>query len=232
MLNLDARGQGTRMIDFEAARKKMVENQLRTSNITDRRLLMTMAQLPRERFVPEDRRDLAYIDEMHRLPADGAPRYLSAPAPFGRLVQLAAINTGDRVLDLGCATGYSAAVLASLADKVVAVESDPGLADAARANLASLGFGNVKLVEGPLEAGARAESPFDVIVIEFALEAAPEALFAQLAEGGRLVALIRQGVVAVAHLFVKSGRDVAAKAEFDANLPAFPAAERAPDFVF
>jgi protein-L-isoaspartate(D-aspartate) O-methyltransferase len=220
------------MIDFAVARKKMVENQLRTSNITDRRLLMTMAQVPRELFVPEARQDLASSDEVHQLPSTGAPRYLSAPAPFGRLVQLAGVNTGDRVLDLGCGTGYSAAVLASLSDKVVAVESDAALAASARANLATLGLNSCRVVEGPLDAGAPADAPFDVILIEFAIDAVPDGLFDQLAEGGRLVALLKKGAVAVAHLYVKSGADVASRADFDARLPAFPAAQRTPDFVF
>ena len=129
------------MTDFAAARKKMVENQLRTSSITDRRLLAVMAQLPREQFVPAERRDLAYIDEGHRLPAAGAPRYLAPPAPFARLVQLADIGSGDRVLDVGCGTGYSAAVLASLAAHVVATESELQLAAAARANRSEMDKG-------------------------------------------------------------------------------------------
>ena len=116
------------MTDFADARKKMVENQLQTSGITDRRLLAVMAQVPREIFVPEARRGLAYIDEAQPVSAsDGTPRYIAPPAPFAKLVPLARVSDGDRVLDLGCASGYSAAVLAELADQVVAVESDAGL---------------------------------------------------------------------------------------------------------
>jgi len=220
------------MIDFAAARRKMVDNQLRTSAITDRRLLAAMLQVPRENFVPAGRRDLAYIDEPHLLTTSGAPRYLSAPAPFGKLVQLANVNTSDKLLDLGCGTGYSAAVLASLCDQVVAVESEPMLAAAARLNLLALGLDNAAVVEGPIENGARGQGPFDVIVLEGAVEVVPEALLAQLADGGRLVALIRQGAAAAAHIFVKSGRDVASRTEFNTTLPPLPGGEAPAEFVF
>ena len=220
------------MTDFARARKMMVENQLRTSSITDRRVLAVMAEVPRELFVPEGRRDLAYIDEAHLLPSQGTPRYLSAPATFGRLVQLAGINTGDHVLDLGCGSGYSAAVLANLAVSVVAVESDTGLAAATRANLASLQLHNVTVFEGPVELGAAKHGPFDFIMLEGAVDAVPPALFAQLREDGRLVALLRQGATAVANLYVKSGGDFAARGEFNASLPSLFATNRSPDFVF
>jgi protein-L-isoaspartate(D-aspartate) O-methyltransferase len=220
------------MTDFAAARKKMVEHQLRTSNVTDRRLLQVMAQLPRELFVPEARRELAYIDESHRLSIAGAPRYLAAPATFARLVQLAGIRTADRVLDIGCGTGYSTAVLASLAEAVVAVECEPALAEAARANLAGLSIGTVLVVEAALEAGDADHAPYDAILLEGAVDRVPGALFAQLAENGRLVALQRQGATAVAHLYVKSGGDVASRADFNAVLPPLVADTGPPPFVF
>jgi protein-L-isoaspartate(D-aspartate) O-methyltransferase len=220
------------MTDFVRARKMMVENQLRTSNITDRRVLAVMAQVPRELFVPEGRRDLAYIDEAHRLPAQGSSRYLSAPAPFGRMLQLAGINTSDKVLDLGCGTGYSAAVLAGLVETVVAVESDADLAAAAQSNLAALGITNATVLVGPVELGAAKAGPFDVIVLEGAVDAVPQALLDQLREDGRLVALLRQGATAVANLYVRSGSDVAARAEFNTSLPPLLPENRSPDFVF
>jgi protein-L-isoaspartate(D-aspartate) O-methyltransferase len=220
------------MIDFAVARKKMVENQLRTSSITDHRLLAVMAQIPREAFVPHDRRPFAYIDESHQLSSGGTPAFLSAPAPFGRLVQLAAIGTNDRVLDLGCGTGYSTAVLASLAASVVAVESDNALAASATANLAALGLGNATVTNAPLEAGAAGQGPFDVIVVEGAVEDVPPALFAELAEGGRLVALLRRGPAGVAHIFIKSGSEFASRAEFNTSIPPLATAKPAPEFVF
>ena len=141
------------MTDFARARKAMVDNQLRTSSITDRRLLTAMGEVPRERFVPETRRDLAYIDEAHRFPGPSG-RSLPPPAPFARLVQLCEVGPEDTVLDVGAGNGYSSAVLARLGAKVAALESDAGLATQARENLAAVGAGSVIVVEGPLEAGA------------------------------------------------------------------------------
>jgi len=219
------------MTDFAAARKKMVENQLRTSGITDHRLLAAMAQVPRELFVPQPRRDLAYIDETHLVAAEPA-RWLAAPAPFARLVQLAAIASTDRVLDVGCTTGYSAAVLASLAESVVGVESDAGLAAAARANLASAGVDNATIVEGELLGGAAASGPYDVIVLEGSVTNVPDVLLGQLAEGGRLVALIRRGNASSAYLYVRSGDDVAGRPSFNTTLPPLPEAKSMTEFVF
>jgi len=219
------------MVDFERARKAMVDNQLRTSNITDRRLLAVMGQVPRELFVPADRRSLAYIDDAHALQADRTRRALSAPAPFAKLVQLAGIQHTDKVLDLGCGTGYSTAVLAALAEHVIGVDDKPDLVAQADSNLQSLGIENTTIVKGSLEIGVPGHGPFDAIVVEGVVDAVPEALFGQLAEAGRLVALIRRGATSVANLFVKSGNDVAGRPEFDASLP--PLAEPGGDeFVF
>lgn len=220
------------MTDFARARQAMVDSQLRTSNVTDRRLLAAMGHLPRERFVPAERRSLAYIDEAHPLLPGRSRRSLPAPAPFAKLVQLADLQHNDRVLDLGCGTGYSTAVLAALAAQVVGVEDRPELAALARENLQALGIPNAQIVEAPLDLASAARGPFDVIVVEGAVDAAPEALFGRLADGGRLVVLIRRGATAVAHLFVKSGKDVAARADFDANLPPLADSDAYEPFVF
>jgi protein-L-isoaspartate(D-aspartate) O-methyltransferase len=219
------------MTDYARSRKAMVDNQLRPSSITDRRLLGAMGELPRELFVPEPRRSLAYIDETHVLPG-GSGRALPAPAPFARLVQLAQIGPVDTVLDVGCGSGYSAAVVAQLAARVVALESDAGLAAAARNNLKSLGIANVEIVEGPLDAGAPKLGPFDAIVVEGAVTAVSQKLFGQLKEGGRLVALIRKGSTAVANAYVRSGDEFASRAEFDANLPPLTRETTSDGFIF
>lgn len=217
------------MTDFDRARKVMVDNQLRTAGITDRRVLAAMGEVPREQFVPEVRRGLAYIDEAI---AVGGARKLGAPAPFAKLIQLAEVDGTDHVLDLGCGTGYSAAVLGQLAASVVAVESEPALAATARSALAAVGATNVTVVEGALETAGKSKGPYDVIVIEGTVEQVPDALFGQLKPEGTLVALLAQaGRPAVAHLFARSGKGIASRAVFDAQLP--PLAARQDDgFVF
>ena len=205
------------MTDYDRARKVMVDNQLRTAGITDRRVLAAMGGVPREQFVPEVRRGLAYIDAA--IPVGGA-RKLGAPAPFAKLIQLAEIDGTDDVLDLGCGTGYSAAVIAQLGASVVAVETEPSLATTARTVLAAIGATNATVVEGALETAGKAKGPYDVIVIEGVVESVPGALFAQLKPEGRLVALVAsEGRPGVAHLYARSGKSIAARAAFDARLP-------------
>ena len=212
------------MTDYAQARKTMVDNQLRTSGITDRRLLTAMGEVPREAFVPASRRELAYIDEAQ--PLNGTRR-LGPPAPFAKLIQLASSEHTDRGLDLGCGTGYSSAVLAQLAAEVVAVDEDQALADQARKILADIGAPNVAVVSGSLTGAAKGKGPFDVIVVEGTVPELPDGLLAQVKPEGRLVALIAPaGRVPVAHLFAKSGKGIASRADFDARLPPLV---RAPD---
>jgi len=217
------------MTDYTHARKLMVDNQLRTSGITDRRVLAAMGEVPRETFVPPARQALAYIDEAHPL---NATRKLGPPVPFAKLVQLAAIEHSDEVLDLGCATGYSAAIIGQLAAKVVAVEDEPGLASAALKNLAAVGVTNASVVVGPIATAGGEQGPFDVVVVEGTLTDVPQTLFDLLKVEGRLVAYVGPpGKVPVAHLFAKSGKGIAARADFDGRLP--PLAKPQSDaFVF
>jgi protein-L-isoaspartate(D-aspartate) O-methyltransferase len=219
------------MTDYERARTLMVDNQLRTSAVTDRRLLAAMGAVPRELFVPEARRSVAYIDEAHALLGPSG-RSLPAPAPFARLVQLAALDADDLVLDVGAGNGYSTAVLARLAGKVVAVESDPTLAKAAKDNLAALGVASATVVEAPLDAGAPKQGPYDAIILEGAVAEVPEKLLKQLKQGGRLVALIRRGGTSVANLFVRFGDEFAPRAEFDISLPPLTREPPVEAFVF
>lgn len=217
------------MVDFERARKIMVDNQLRTSNVTDRRVLAAMLSVPREQFVPADRKALAYIDDAHDL---GHGRSLAAPAPFAKLLQLAEIESGDAVLDVGAGLGYSTAVLAQLAHEVVGVEVDVGLAAEAKKSLAAAGVSNADIVVGSFDSLAPGARSFDVIVLEGAVEMVPPGLFKLLAEGGRLVALIQRGAAAVANVYVKSGDAVNARAEFNASLPPLQSVQSADVFVF
>lgn len=217
------------MVDFERARKIMVDNQLRTSNVTDRRVLAAMLSVPREQFVPADRKALAYIDDAHDL---GHGRSLAAPAPFAKLLQLAEIESGDAVLDVGAGLGYSTAVLAQLAHEVIGVEVDAGLAAEAKKSLAAAGVSNADIVVGSFDSLAPGARSFDVIVLEGAVEMVPPGLFKLLAEGGRLVALIQRGAAAVANVYVKSGDAVNARAEFNASLPPLQSVQSADVFVF
>jgi protein-L-isoaspartate(D-aspartate) O-methyltransferase len=228
------------MIEFAVARRHMVESQLRTDRVTDRRLLAAMGELPRERFLPPSRQPLAYIDaDLEVWPAiDGTlPRYLLAPVVLARLIQLANVEATGNVLDIGCATGYSTVVLSRLANAVTAVEVEPELAAAARANLAALGIGNAAVVEGPLTEGAPDAAPFDVILVNGSVLDVPEELLAQLKEGGRLVAVIaagregrpRQGK---AFLFVKVDGEASGVSHFDASAKPLPGFAPTPSFSF
>lgn len=223
------------MTDFADQRVKMVDSQLRTEAVTDYDILDAMGAVPREAFVPVRYRDLAYIDD--DLPLNDAAegkdaRFLMRPAAFARLIQAAEIDKTDIVLDTGCATGYSAAVLARLADSVVALESDSALAAAASALLGELGVGNAAVVTGPLHDGYPSEGPYDVIVVEGAVEAVPEALFAQLKEGGRLVAVVGRGRAASAMVYTRSEGDFGGRPAFDAFVPTLPGFARPKAFVF
>lgn len=226
------------MIGQETQARAMVESQIRPNEVTDTGLLAAMRSLPRERFVPAKFARLAYMDEpIEVFPAvDGAPaRFLLAPMVQARLIQLAEIEPRDKVLDVGCTTGYSTAILARLAAKVVGLEPEPELAKAARANLATLGLRNAEIVEGPLAGGWAAQAPYDVIVLEGSVPEVPETLWAQLKEGGRFAAVVtpapnmRQGK---AYLFTRVNGEASGVAHFDAGASPLPGLAPAPTFAF
>ncbi len=218
------------MSDFAAARFNMVENQIRPNRVTDARVLEAMADVPRERFVPKKLQDAAYIDEDLAI-ADG--RFLMEPAVFARLVQAAAITPDDLVLDVGCGTGYSTAVLARLAASVVAVESDPQLVERASALLAELDADNAAVVEAPLEAGYPKQAPYDAIVLGGAVDEAPRALTDQLAEGGRLVAVVTGGsAVGRGEVMLRRRGGLSRRVLFDAAVPLLPEFRVERGFVF
>lgn len=218
------------MTDFERARALMVDNQLRTSGVTEHRLLARMAMIPRELFVSASRKPVAYIDDVQWLGEPGARRFLAPPALLAKLLQLAEISETDSVLDIGAATGYSTAVIGGLAASVTGLEANAGLASLARTNLDELGIANASIVVGDL--GALRGQLFDVVIVEGALDSVPQAFLAVLRDGGRLVALIRSGGVAVANVFVKTGATITARGEFNATLPPLDAARPVEEFVF
>lgn len=217
------------MADFASARAAMVDRQLRTNDVTDLRIQAAVAAVPRERFVPAERRALAYMSDCVPL---GGGRHLMDPRSFGKLLQLAAIAPDDVVLVVGGGTGYAAAVAAALAGAVVMLESDPELAAIAEQVLGELCIDTAAVVRGALADGYAAQGPYDVIFIDGGVEEIPPALFAQLKEGGRLVAIRRQGPVGKAHLFVKSGSGLSQRVAFDATVPVLPGFARAAGFVF
>lgn len=221
--------------DFSAQRAKMIEGQLRTTDVTNVALLDAMRDIPREEFVPGRLKSLAYSDEDLEVAAAGdgqEARYLMEPSPFGKMVQLAEISASDFVLDVGCATGYSSAVFSLLASSVVALECHPALAEAASAKLSDLGYDNVAVVEGPLPDGYAAEAPYDLIFIGGAVEFVPDTLLLQLKDGGRLVTIRGLGNAGFAELYVKDDGIVSSRRAFNASVKALPGFRREQAFVF
>lgn len=217
------------MADFLALRRLMLESQIKPNRVTDNRVHEAIFAVPRERFVPDLLKSVAYVDEDISL---GGGRYLIEPRVFARMLQEAGIAAHEKVLDVGAGTGYTAAVLSHLAATVVALEVAADLATQARAALADLGLANVTVVVGDLAKGHATGQPYDVILIEASVPDVPPALFDQLAEGGRLIAVLRDGPMGVATLFTKAGGIVGRRPLFDAATPILPGFERAPAFVF
>ncbi len=221
------------MVDFAAARRMMVDGQVRTADVTDPRLLAALFELPRERFVPERGAALAYLDQDVPVAEPGPQaRRLLKPMVLAKLIQLAEIEPADRVLDVGCTTGYSTAVLAQLAGQVIGLEQDAGLARRAQDELARLGTANAKVVVGPLVAGWPAEGPYDVIVVTGSTEVVPDALLRQLKDGGRLVCVLGRGPGGKAMLYRAVGGAVSGRPAFDAAAPLLPGFAKPQSFVF
>lgn len=223
------------MADFQVARRMMVDGQVRTTDVTDLRIIAAMLALPRERFVPAAKAALAYFDTdiaVAHAP-DGRPtRRLLKPMVLAKLAQAATVGEGDRVLVVGAATGYSAALLGRLAGSVVALEEDPALAHVARDQLAAAGIGNVEVVSGPLTKGWPNGGPYDVIFIDGAIETLPETFAGQLKDGGRLVCVEGSGPASKAKLYRSAGGDLSGRQIFDAVAPLLTGFAKPESFVF
>jgi protein-L-isoaspartate(D-aspartate) O-methyltransferase len=221
-------------MNFEAARIKMVDNQIRTTDVTSHAVLAAFLSVPREEFVPAAMKPLAYIDTDIELPASGssARRYLMEPSPLAKLLQLATISNSDKVLEIGCGTGYASAILSMLAASIVALESDAALASAASETLARLGYSNVSVVTGDLEKGYAAAAPYDVIFVHGAVETVPHSLLAQLSDGGRLVAVVGSGNASRAKLFLRENGVTSERLAFNTAVKPLPGFRLAREFVF
>ncbi|MCW5751490.1 MAG: protein-L-isoaspartate O-methyltransferase [Alphaproteobacteria bacterium] len=214
-----------------ARRRHMIDSQLKPNKVTDRRVIEAMSAVPREPFLPRDLTGVAYLDE--DLPI--APgRFLMEPMVFARLLQAAEIQPSDVVLDIGCGSGYSAAVLCRLAGTVVALESDKALAARAQNLLSELACDTVALVEGELSQGYPSQAPYNVIILEGSVAAVPEAISNELAEGGRLVAVLRDRVAGTgrATLFTRRAGVLGRRVLFDAATPELPGFRAPAGFVF
>jgi protein-L-isoaspartate(D-aspartate) O-methyltransferase len=217
------------MLDFAQARRMMVDSQLRTFDVNDIPLLTAMDIVPRERFVPADRESLAYMDQDMPL---GQGRAMLAPMILGRMLQALEVERGMRALDVACGLGYSSAVLAELGASVIALEDKEALVRAAEQRLQAAGVAGVRAVHGALDRGHAEGAPYDVILVNGALEKRPEALLRQLTEGGRLVCVMGGGRAAKATLFVRAGDACGVRSLFDAAAPVLDAFRAEPGFVF
>ncbi|WP_291861519.1 protein-L-isoaspartate O-methyltransferase [Bradyrhizobium sp.] len=220
------------MSGFSTARQKMVDGQVRPSDVTDIRILDAMLAVPREAFVPPNQRALAYLDLDLDVSEASAKRFLIKPVVTAKLLQAAEIKEGDNVLVVGCATGYAAAITAHLGGQVTATESDPLLAAKARDVLAGLGLARVTVVTAAAADGDPAHAPYDVIVLNGATEVVPDRLYRQLREGGRLVGVFATTKPPRATIVTHSHDDFGDRALFDAVVPVLPGLERLPTFVF
>jgi protein-L-isoaspartate(D-aspartate) O-methyltransferase len=217
---------------FATARLKMVDGQVRTNDVTDRRILDAMLMVPREAFVPVARQALAYLDLDLDVSEGGAKRFLIKPQLTGKLLQAAEIGEDDNVLVVGCATGYLAALAAKIARQVTATESDSALVAKAKDAFAGLGLANVTCKAAACSDGDPSAAPYDVIVLNGATEVTPEGLFGQLKDGGRLVGVSAESKPPRAMIVTHSHGEFGHRALFDAAAPVLPGLERAAAFVF
>lgn len=217
------------MLDFAQARRNMVDCQIRPADVTDHLVMDALAAVHRERFLPEPSQHSAYSDG--DLVLDGGAVVL-APRTFAKMLQAAGIGPDDVVLDIGCALGYSAAVLARLAGIVVALESDPTMVERATVALADAGVENCAVLERPLPAGDAEHGPYDVIFIEGGIECLPPALPRQLRDGGRLLAVMRESAGGECRRILRAAEAFSEISLFDATAPLCPGFGVQPGFTF
>lgn len=214
------------MTDYASRRVMMVDTQVRPSDVTKFPIIDAMLSVPREVYVPRDRREAAYVGENVEI---AAGRVVLDPRTLAKMLDALDIQPDEMVLDVGCGLGYSAAVIARLAETVVAVEEDEALAGEAQRLLSEEGVDNAVVVTGPLAAGAAKHGPYDVITVEGGVEALPEALTDQLKDGGRIAVVFQEGALGIVRIGHKNDGLIAWRFAFNATAPVLPgfAAKRA-----
>ena len=211
------------MTDYATRRTTMVDTQVRPSDVTKFPIIEAMLSIPREEFVPDSRREAAYVGENLDL---GAGRVMLEPRTLAKMLDALDVQRDELVLDLGCGLGYSSAVIARLAEAVVAVESVEGLASEAQEILSREGADNVILHQGPLAEGAAQHGPYDVIVIEGAVAELPATVLDQLKDGGRIACLFMEGALGVVRIGYKLDGGISWRFAFNASAPVLAGFEK------
>ena len=217
------------MFDYAAARQHMINSQIRTNDVTDPAILASFRAVPREIFVPIAQRSLAYSD-VHIKTDDG--RYLIRPRDFSKMVDAANIMPTDIVLDIACGRGYSSAILAALCETVLGLDDNDEHVQHATDLLNKANISNAAIVKGDLKSGAREHGPFDVIMVSGSVAEVPKTWLDQLANGGRLVAVIQNGPVGRVTVYTRVGDAVGERVVFDASVPMLSGFQPSQEFVF
>jgi len=204
------------MSDFQRSRTMMVDTQVRPSDVTSFPIIDAMLSVPREQFVPEGLKPAAYAEE-HLLVSGG--RYMLDPRTFAKMLEGIDVGPNDLVLDVACGLGYSTAVLAHMAEAVVAIEDSEGLVADAETALASVGVDNAVVVQGGLDGGAAKHGPYDAIMVNGAVETSPASLVEQLKVGGRIVVIFKRSKLGVVRVGLKTASGVNWRDVFNADAP-------------
>lgn len=217
------------MTNFDVAREAMVDCQVRPSDVTKYPIIRALLNTPREEYVPESKRSVAYVGDHIALTSD---RHILDPRTFAKMLDALNIRSNELVLDIACGTGYSTAITAQLAQAVVAVEDDPSLANKASEILAEQNVDNAIVVNALLNIGSEKHGPYDVIILQGAIEDFPSALRDQLKEGGRIAAILKDGVMGQCCIGIKRNGTIAWNPSFDATAPILDGFEKSKEFAF
>ncbi|MBT5294518.1 MAG: protein-L-isoaspartate O-methyltransferase [Octadecabacter sp.] len=217
------------MANYQTRRNLMVDTQVRPSDVTKFPIIEALLAIPREEYVPDEKRDAAYVGENIAI---GGGRVLLEPRTLAKMLDALDVQPSDVVLDLGCGLGYSTAVLAQLSDFVVAVEDDGARAAEAQEILSSQGVDNAAVFEAPLADGAAKNGPYDVIILQGAVETVPDALLDQIKEGGRIAAIFAEGALGVVRVGRKIDGTVNWRMSFNAGAPVLPGFAKVEAFTF